>query len=65
MFSVVGGGVSALSVGDEPFAYAAGNDGSIFIIALEDDEYPTVAANVQIDQEDRILKMATEHMKPV
>lgn len=41
VFSVVGGGVSALSIGEEPFVYAAGNDGSIFIISLDDDEYPS------------------------
>lgn len=29
-----------MSIGEEPFVYAAGNDGSIFIISLDDEEYP-------------------------
>jgi len=34
---VVGGGVSAISLSSKfPFFYAAGIDGSIFIVALED-----------------------------
>jgi hypothetical protein len=37
IFSVVGGGVSACTIGSEPFIYSAGNDGSIFIISLEDE----------------------------
>lgn len=57
--------MSALSIGEEPFAYAAGNDGSIFIISLEDDEYPSNASHVSIDKDDKILKMSTEHLKPV
>lgn len=43
IYNVVNGGVAAVNVSNKiPFFYVAGNDGSIFIVGLEEDGvYPT------------------------
>lgn len=48
IFSVVGGGVAALSVDNEGFIYAAGFDGSIFVVSLvEDVDLPQVQKKIE------------------
>lgn len=67
VYNVVNGGVAAVNVSNKiPFFYVAGNDGSIFVVGLDEDNvYPAEPKKITLAQDEAICGMKSLELKPV